>query len=129
LTFDGVYKSVIDNKDILEGRDVIMFVMGKYIGGNNDFDEGRHYQESYCTLEDLEGLKLGYHSWSHKDLTKLSDEELDEEVKPIFPTEHFAYPYGLFDERVINAVRKYYKYGYSVDQGDNSDYQITRRYL
>ena len=134
LTFDGIYKSVYENRRELKDRDIILFVMGDYVGLNNDFDRGRHYKEDYCTWKEIEemqkmGFTLGWHTWSHRDLTKLSDEEIEAELICPFETEHFAYPYGIFDDRVINIVKKSYRKAYSVDKGGESDYKIKRDYV
>jgi peptidoglycan/xylan/chitin deacetylase (PgdA/CDA1 family) len=59
------------------------------------------------------GMELGSHSLTHPDLCKLSDAELavelrdsKEAVEAITgrPCRLFAYPYGLYDERVVEAV-------------------------
>ena len=58
-------------------------------------------------------MELGSHSLSHFDLRKLSDAELAAElsdskqaVEAITgrPCRLFAYPYGLYDDRVVEAV-------------------------
>ena len=62
-----------------------------------------------------EGFEIGSHGCQHTDLTALSDEELDAQmleskarlssiVGPEVAT--FAYPYGLFDVRVMKSARK-----------------------
>jgi peptidoglycan/xylan/chitin deacetylase (PgdA/CDA1 family) len=59
------------------------------------------------------GMELGSHSLTHPDLRHLSDDELavelrdsKEAVEAITgnPCRIFAYPYGLYDERVVEAV-------------------------
>lgn len=134
LTFDGVYRNVYENKHLLEGKDVILFVTGNYVGGNNYFDVGMPL-EKFCTWNELfkmqnDGAEIGWHTWTHPDLTKLNDEELEREVTPPFPMNSFAYPYGRFDERVIKAVKKAgFKEAWSVTEGDGSQYQKLRKYL
>lgn len=133
LTFDGVYKSVYQNKDIV--KDAILFVMGDYVGKTNCFDKDRHYYEEFCTWAEIETLvkenncELGWHTWSHRDLTKLSDKELEHEITPPIPMRHFAYPYGIYDERVLKAVKYKYEKAYSVTKGGFSDYAIIREYI
>jgi len=139
ISFDGVYENVYRYKKVLKGKDVILFVSGDLVGGDNSFDlpgnEGVVYPERFCTWKQLDrlfkmGCKIGWHGKTHRDLTKLSDYELGVEVKPPFPMEDFAYPYGRFNERVIEAVRKAgYKRAYTTSIGDNSRFQITRKII
>lgn len=133
LTFDGIYKNVWKNRDLLKGREVILFIMGDYVGGDNRFDSGMPYEE-YCTWDEImdlvmQGAKIGWHTKTHRDLTNLDEIEIEEEVKPPFPMDYFAYPYGRYDERVIKIVQKYYKKGYSVDQTDGTEWTLLRSYV
>ena len=59
LTFDGIYRNVLENEHILKNREVIFFIMGDYIGKDNRFDEGMPY-EKYCTWDELLYLKEKY---------------------------------------------------------------------
>lgn len=108
--------------------------MGNYIGKDNSFDVGMPL-ERLCTMNEImlmasNGAKIGWHTWSHRDLTKLSDEELEKEVTPIFPMKYFAYPYGKFNDMVIEAVKKAgFEEAWSVTEGDDSQFQRLRRYL
>lgn len=73
ISFDGVYESVWENRDILKGRAGIIFVTGKYVGAYNDFDIGQP-RAKFATWEQIEdlmdlGFELGWHTWSHPDLT------------------------------------------------------------
>lgn len=124
LTFDGVYQSVYKNWQKLRDYKVILFQMG-----DND-----KKVEELCTPQQLEemvkdGAVLGWHTWNHNDLTKLSEEQIQKEILSPFETEYFAYPYGRFNDRVIDEVKNKYKFAYSVTEGNDSDYQIKRKYL
>ncbi len=135
LTFDGIYQNVWEHRAILEGRQVELFVMGDYVGKDNAFDVGMP-PERYCDWNQLMDLvvqlraELGWHTWSHRDLTKLSDSELEREVTPPFPMRAFAYPYGIFDERVVEAVQGAgFESAYSVFQDGAGVYSLRRQYL
>lgn len=134
LSFDGVYVSVWENRDILAGKDVTLFVMGGYIGADNSFDKGQPY-ERLCDETQLKelvdiGCKIGWHTWTHQDLTRVDDMLLELEVTPPYPMSDFAYPYGRFNQRVIDAVKKAgFKRAYSVIKGNGSEYQLLRSYL
>lgn len=137
LTFDGIYTNVWENRDILKDTKAIFFVMGNFIGGDNLFDDGAPMYEEYCDMEQLGELlvisngKIGWHTKTHRDLTTLSDEELADELDcPWDGVMDIAYPYGKFDDRVIEAAKKAgFERGWSVDKGDNSDFQLRRKYL
>lgn len=135
LSFDGIYRENLEFFPLIKDRDVTLFVMGKYVGCNNSFDAGQPYAE-FCTWPEIErlstefGFEVGYHSWSHRDLTQLSDFEVQLEVIPPLPMRSFAYPYGNVDERVARIVQRCgYQCAYSVTQGDDSQFQLKRRYL
>jgi hypothetical protein len=130
-----VYKSVYDNRDVLVGKDVTLFVMGSYAGGDNSFDTGSPL-EYFCDWNEIMDLvtglrcKLGWHTWTHPDLTGLAYSDLIREVTPPFPMDYFAYPYGKFNARVIRAVKSTgFKEAWSVFCGDGTGFQRRRRYL
>lgn len=137
LTFDGVYQNVYENSDLLIARTVILFIVGNYIGSDNSFDKGMP-PEKFCTWQQLEALgglermcEIGWHTWSHRDLRTLSDEELEKELTPPWPMRYLAYPYGRFDDRVIKAVKKAgFEAAFAAGKyGDGSQFQIMRKYL
>jgi peptidoglycan/xylan/chitin deacetylase (PgdA/CDA1 family) len=77
-----------------------------------------------------DGLDLGVHSATHRNLTCLSDSDLMREVLDSreklvaacgVRAETFAYPYGIFDARVQAAVRRAgYRAAVTVEYGLNS---------
>lgn len=143
IGFDGIYRNVYENMDVLEGKKGIFFVMGNYIGGDNTFDLNYVPQlEKYCTWDEINEMvdkydfELGWHTWSHPDLTNLGYEEIMKEITPPFPMKYFAYPYGRFNSLVVDCVKKAgFEYAWSVTQGstnpneENYKYKIFRNYL
>jgi hypothetical protein len=145
IGFDGIYKNVYHNQDVLAGKSGIMFVMGDFVGGDNSFDLPNVPRlEEYCTYEevwqlcDKYGFEMGWHTWSHRDLTKLNKDEIMEEVTPPMgmKMKYFAYPYGTFNDLVIECVKEAgYEKAYSVVQGSqnpndiNYNYKIYRDYI
>lgn len=134
ITFDGVYESVYKHRELLRGADVILFIMGDTVGKDNGFDTGEPLTR-FCNWDQLfelqqeYGCELGWHTWSHRDLRSLPDDELRREVEPPFFMDSFAYPYGEVDERVERFVREAdYAQAYSVDQGNGTCFQKNRRY-
>ena len=143
IGFDGIYRNVYENRDVLVGKSGIMFVMGDYVGGDNQFDLPHVPKlEKYCTWGEIYELtsnydfSLGWHTWSHPDLTTLSRDEIMRELKAPFQTEFFAYPYGRYNDLVIECVKDSgYKFAFSVTQGtsnkNDNDYnfKIYRDYI
>lgn len=138
LTFDGVYRNVYEHREHLRGRGGILFVIGGAVGGNNRFDVDQHGGplEHFCSWDEIGevaeigGFQIGWHTFLHPDLTTLNDDMLRREVEPPCPMKHFAYPYGRFDERVIEAVKAAgFKQAWSVNRGDDSQYQRRRWHI
>lgn len=88
--------------------------------------------QNYCTLEQLKEMEssglvdVQVHTLSHKSLTLLSQEELDNEViksktllKEYLDKEVTAlcYPYGSYNKSVSNLVSNYYSYAITMDEG------------
>ena len=80
-------------------------------------------------LKDSGVLEIENHSASHCDLTSIKDEQLDRELnesrrvlaeKLGVTTKCLAYPYGLVNKKVMDAMRKYdYRLGFTVIRGGN----------
>lgn len=134
LSLDGIYTNVYENRDILKGRNCLLFVVGNTIGGDNSFDVGMPH-ETYCTMEQLKELEadghtLAWHTWSHPDLTTLSYEEAKKEMAPMWPCDDFAYPYGRFNDMVMEIAKELgYKRAWSVTQGNDNPYSLFRQYI
>jgi peptidoglycan/xylan/chitin deacetylase (PgdA/CDA1 family) len=138
ISFDGIYDSVLWHADELVGKDVTLFVMGDHIGGDNHFDVGQP-PAKYLDWHELQYLvtrlnaKLAWHTWSHRDLTKLSDADVIREITPheFIPTVSLAYPYGRVDERVAKLVEQagYQEAWAAGPYGDGSQFQKKRPYL
>lgn len=137
IGFDGIYLNVYENRDLLKGKHGILFVMGDYVGKDNTFDlKNVPKLEKYCTWEQVKeisketGFDIGWHTWSHPDLTTLSKEEIIKEITPPFPMKYFAYPYGKYNDLVIECVKEVgYKDAWSVTQGDGEQFKRKRTYI
>lgn len=135
LTFDGVYRNVFENRHLLRGKEVILFVTGDYVGGDNSFDAPMPL-EKFCSWDEVRqiqqetGAIIGWHTWSHRDLTLLTEEEIRKELTPPFKMDFVAYPYGKFNDTVLKVVEELgYSFGFSVHQGDDTQFQKKREYL
>jgi hypothetical protein len=134
LSFDGVYRNVFLQRDIIRGKDVTLFVVGASIGRDNSFDHGQPH-EMFCNWVEIEqlvdgGATLGWHTWTHPDLTTLGYEEILREVTPPRAMSRFAYPFGKFNPIVLAAVKEAgFTEAFSVGVGDGSTFQQRRSYL
>lgn len=135
ISFDGVYESVWDNRDALKDRDVYLFITGNYVGKDNSFDTGMPLVrfldwERLNQLENNYGFILGWHTWSHPDLTKLAEDEISREITAPYPMSYFAYPYGTFNETTKRLLKQAgYKKAWSTTQGNIDQYSLYRGYV
>jgi peptidoglycan/xylan/chitin deacetylase (PgdA/CDA1 family) len=138
IGFDGVYRNVYENQDVLKGKSGIMFVMGNFLGGNNEFDLSNVPKlERYCTLHEVKELcslyafEIGWHTWSHRNLCELSEKEILQEITSPFRTRYLRYPYGEYCDKVVECVKQVgYEKAYSVTQGvDDHPYKISSNYV
>jgi peptidoglycan/xylan/chitin deacetylase (PgdA/CDA1 family) len=112
------------------GFTAVLFVYSDLIKSNQNsvtlsWDELRYLHESGV-------FEVESHTLSHSDLTKVSEEQLQRELKesqriinartgasPV----SLAYPYGVFNDRVVEAVkRNSYRAAFSVLRGSNAFY-------
>jgi peptidoglycan/xylan/chitin deacetylase (PgdA/CDA1 family) len=135
LGIDGIYEDVWENREVLQGKDFYLFVVGDTIGGDNSFDTGQPLSK-FCTNEQILDLvdlggKLAWHTWSHRDLTKLTEEEIKKELEsPLDFRKYLAYPYGKYDDRVIRIAKEMgYLDAWSVTQGTGEPYKQKRSYI
>jgi glycosyltransferase involved in cell wall biosynthesis len=95
------------------------FLISRRLGANNDWDRpgvlcGRPVLSAEEALKlRADGARLGAHTRNHPQLPSLSDEAMGEEIggsrrdlesKLGEAVTTFAYPYGMFDDRAVDAV-------------------------
>lgn len=138
IGFDGVYRNVYENQDVLEGKSGILFVMGNFLGETNEFDLPNVPKlERYCTMQEVKELcnnyafEIGWHTWSHRNLCLLSEKEILQEITPPFRTKYLRYPYGEYCDKVIECVKQVgFQKAYSVTQGvHDNQYKIYSDYV
>lgn len=122
LTFDDGYEGVLVRALPLlasRGFTATVFVVSGRLGGVNDWD-GETPGDPLLTAEGVRalhaaGVEIGSHGVRHRALPELSDADLAEEVAGSkaaleavigAPVASFCYPYGAFDDRVVEAVRR-----------------------
>jgi peptidoglycan/xylan/chitin deacetylase (PgdA/CDA1 family) len=122
ITFDDGFASLKDFafpvlKDF--GYPATVFLPVKFIGCIDSFSyKEPRYDMTILDWNDIEtsvnyNIEYGSHSMSHKNLVELGDDELeyelDESISILtqrfgYNFQPFAYPFGMFDERVKEAV-------------------------
>jgi peptidoglycan/xylan/chitin deacetylase (PgdA/CDA1 family) len=121
LTFDDGYDGVRTRALPLllaKGFRATIFAVSGRTGGVNDWDGEAPGEPllSDAGLRELHaaGFEIGSHGATHRALTKLSDPELQIEVAGSkkrlenilgAPVVSFCYPFGDFDDRVVEAVK------------------------
>jgi peptidoglycan/xylan/chitin deacetylase (PgdA/CDA1 family) len=122
LTFDDGTSGVLERALPLlraRGFSATVFVVSGRLGGVNDWD-GETPGTALLTAEGVRalataGIEIGSHGATHRALTGLSDADLAAEIAGSkaalegvtgAPVVSFCYPYGNFDERVVQAVRE-----------------------
>lgn len=135
-TFDDGYKGLNDFAlPILNkyGFTATVFVCTSLIDKDNKWNNKDAVLRKHLNMDELQNLhkhgwEIASHGVSHVNLLKLTDEELEDELKNsyYFITEQwgeiltYAYPYGAYNAYIKSCVGKYYKYAFSVTQGGTS---------
>jgi peptidoglycan/xylan/chitin deacetylase (PgdA/CDA1 family) len=139
LTFDDAYADLAEHAlPVLEkyGFGGAVFVVTGRIGDENRWDQvrgsGRHRLMTARQIREWtgRGIEFGAHSRTHPDLTTLSNQELNEEIRGSrddlaavtgMPVMSFAYPFGRMNEAVHECVRSAFDCAFSCQQGVNTD--------
>lgn len=135
ITFDDGYKDLITNALPLLKKynfKATCLIISNLIGKRNIWDEFNENikDKELMNLSDINywlknGMKIGSHSKNHKKLTKLNDKEkIDEiinsknELESLTGTtiDSFCYPYGLYNENVVNIVKEKYDFAFTTNR-------------
>jgi peptidoglycan/xylan/chitin deacetylase (PgdA/CDA1 family) len=91
---------------------------------------------TFCTYKELKEMmesgliQIVSHSYSHKNLVEddvdvtmelLKSKEILEEKLHII-VESFVFPFGKYNQKVLDETKKYYKYPFRIGNGINSDF-------
>jgi peptidoglycan/xylan/chitin deacetylase (PgdA/CDA1 family) len=134
VTFDDAYQDFRQFAwPILEslGIPATLFVIADAIGGWNDWDDTAPRRHRHLTAEELRqlhgaGVRIGSHTRSHRPLVRLSDSELESELRD---SRHLledligeavttlAYPGGAAGPREQIAAQQWYELAFAVDPG------------
>lgn len=122
ITFDDGYLATAElTWPLLKraGFSATTFLVASEIGGTNSWDPDELTHRLLGTAEiralAAEGMHFGSHGWSHRQLRRLSDAELDDELTRSRttlsemlgrPVRSIAYPFGSANGRVFSAARR-----------------------
>ena len=150
ITFDDGYKDLILNSLPLLKKynfKAICFIVSDLIGKTNKWDEDFNkvttkqlMNASEIKLWIKNGMKIGSHSRNHRRLTLIDRDEMIQEINySKFDLERiteskvdtFCYPYGIYDENIVDEVKKNYSYALTTkrsryDKNKHTKYLIPR---
>jgi len=143
ITFDGIYKNILKYAAPILwdfNYPFELFISSNYIGIDNSFDDVEPLTQ-FADLTELKALvalngRLQWHTKSHPDLTVtitksdlLSELDIPSDIKELDPDgfNWFAYPYGRFDGKVLDAVKDRFAGALSCDQGNDIDSYCLNR--
>lgn len=127
----------------------LLAVVPKYILDSCDFDDTRrlnhehnelfnqYEQGTFCTYSELKEMQnsglvqIVSHSYSHQNLiaenidleTELKKSKLILEEKLDAQVESFVFPFGKYNQNILNETMKYYKYAFRIGNAINKDFQ------
>lgn len=145
ITIDDGYKNVLNAFEIFQKLksdqftpSATSFVISDYIGWSD-----RLTKTDIKRISDSGLFSIQSHSATHPELTKVTTYEHElkdskEKIEQITgkPVIALAYPYGLYNNKVIEETKKYYTYGistipnYFIKKGKKDElYKIPRIYI
>ena len=135
ITFDDGYKDLITNALPLLKKynfKATCLIISNLIGKRNIWDEYKENikDKELMNLSDINywlknGMKIGSHSKNHKKLTQLDEKEkMDEIINSKNELESltgsvidsFCYPYGLYNENIVNIVKEKYDFAFTTNR-------------
>ncbi len=138
ITFDDGYKGIFENAfPILKKYNLKanLFVITSTIGGGAYVNK-----EMILEMSNSGMIEIGSHTVNHPALSKLDEKEIEKELRDSKKyledllnkkVNTLAYPYGSFNQNVINISKKYYDYALSTIPGKEivnnlNDYSLKR---
>ena len=150
ITFDDGYRDLILNSLPLLKKynfKAICFIVSDLIGKTNKWDEDvdKVSEKQLMSISEIKlwiknGMKIGSHSKNHRKLTLIDKNEmiheicyskLDLERITESKVDTFCYPYGIYDEKIVDEVKKHYNYALTTkrsryDKKKHTQYLIPR---
>lgn len=145
ITLDDGYKNNLNVYSVFKKLEseafhptATMFIISDFIGRKNRLSEA-----DLKMLADSRLISIQSHSATHPELTKTKDLQYElqhskERIQDITgkPVIALAYPYGLYNKKVIEETKKYYRFGlttipelYTSKGSQNENYLLPRLYI
>lgn len=132
-TFDDAYVGVLDNALPImakHGFDATVFACSGLLGSSNAWNNKDSLSRRHMSIGQLRELKsrgweIGSHGIEHQNLLKLSDDELALDLSEskssleryFGKVRTYAYPYGAYNEVIMNRVAAVYDYAFTLSSG------------
>ena len=146
ITFDDGYEdNLINALPVLKKYNftATCFIVPNLIGKTNLWDKNQFKLMDKVQIKDWldAGMNIGSHSLNHKDLTKISNNEVSTEISEskkiledafLVNIDNFCYPYGKLNEAIVREVKKSgYKKAFTTKRGlynklNTNPYEINR---
>lgn len=141
LTFDDGYENFHSRAFPLLSQyhfPATLFVVGRYVGHESSWKRKNKASAqrlmNWSQIEKIShaGMEFGSKSLTHRDLTRISVDELRQEVEEskTMIQEHigkdvlvFAYPYGIYNGTVRDMVRKHYDAAVGTNLAEATDHE------
>ncbi len=136
ITFDDGYLTIYENAFPLMQRYNLTGTLYMVVNLTRFYElESRKVMSLDNVLEMYEeGWEIGAHSINHKRLDLLDEEELKKELE--YPLEYFkekginvstiAYPYGYYDNKILENVKEHYIAGRAIDSQEIDFYKLGK---
>lgn len=142
ITFDDALMDNIVYAEPVLARyhaSAVFFAIAGYLGQTNAWNTRAYQFADHMRPADLAalvtaGYEIGSHTMTHHRMTKLSDEQLEEEftrahailtaAAGVVPAA-FAYPYGHADERCWRACARHYRLGFASSRQGETDWRAN----
>lgn len=131
ITFDDGDQTVYQHAFPLLCRyrvPALVFLVVGFIGGVSRWDipSSRHRHLSWSEILEMKstGVRFGSHGFSHRNLTRLNEDELDREIRKskkiledrLGPIDAISYPFNRSNQRIWSAARRAgYRWGFGGD--------------
>jgi len=135
LTIDDAYKSFYTNGLKIFKKYNYPFSLYVYVEATR-----RHFGDFMRFEEIKEASKygeIGLHSYSHPRLQQLTQEQIIKDTKKAYDIfvkntniipKSYAYPYGEYDKKVQNVLKKYFDFDFILNQNSGSINSKTDKY-